>query len=139
MAADIVPDLYKKIQSKFEQNIAGNRLIRSFRSRDKHTAKEVSLYAAEIGRCASDALSSCLTPETLPNGKLYWNIAQRTIIPLLEEAYEMVMDAAEVMQRQQDEKIGIRITPIRPAFPMERTKGLIEKLMEYQEDNADGE
>lgn len=138
MAADIVPDLYKEIQSEFEQNIAGSSLIRSFQGGNKHDAREVSLYAAEVGRCASRALSSCLTEERLPGGKLYWNIANRTIYPLLREAYRMVMEAAEAMQGQQDEALGIRVTPVRPEFPEERVDGLIAKLIEYQGEE-DGE
>lgn len=135
MAADIVPALYEKIQSAFEKNMKASRQIQSFQRKDKHTAKEVSLYSAEVGKCASKALSDCLSEADLPNGKLYWNIAQRTIIPLLRRAYEMVMDAAEEMQRQEDEKLGINLTPVRPEFPEERARGLINKLIEYQEDD----
>ncbi|MBQ9031856.1 MAG: hypothetical protein IJ106_10450 [Parasporobacterium sp.] len=134
MAKDIVPELYKKIQSEFEQNMKASRLIRSFQSREKHTAKEVSLYAEELGKCASSALLDYLAEENLPNGTLYWNIAYRIIVPFLNEIHGMVMEAAEKMQRQQDEQIGIRITPIRPEFPEERVNGLINKLMDYQED-----
>lgn len=138
MKVDAAPDLYNKIQAEFEKRITANKRIKNFRSREKHTAKEVSLYSAELGRCASETLGVCLTEDTLPNGKLYWNIAQRTIKPLLKTIYEMVMDAAEETQRQQDEQIGIRITPIRPAFPEERIDGLINKLIDYQEDEKDG-
>ncbi len=138
MAADIVPQLYKKIQSEFEKNMKASRLIKDFRSREKHSAKEVSLYSAELGKCVSRALADCLAEENLPDGKLYWNIAQRTIVPLFRTAYEMVMEAAEEMQRQQDEELGIHIKPIRPEFPEERIRGLINKLMEYQEEEADG-
>jgi len=135
MAADIVPELYKKIQSEFEKNINGSRKIKNFRSKgNKASAKDVSLYAAEVGKCAADTLSACLTEEKLPGGKLYWNIAQRTIIPLLEETYDMIMAAAESVQREEDEKKGIQLNPIWPEFPMERIKDLINKLIEYQEE-----
>jgi len=135
MAADIVPKLYEEIQKEFKKNIAGSSLIKNFRKKgEKVNQKEVSLYAAELGRCVSDALASVLTDDALPDGKMYWNIAQRTIVPLLEEVYALVMEAAEAVQRQQDEKIGIRIQPIRPEFPKERIDGLINKLIDYQED-----
>ena len=76
-----------------------------------------------------------LSEDALPNGKLYWNIAQRTIIPLLKEAYVMVMEAAEAVQKREDADLGINIKPIRPDFPEERIRGLIDKLIEYQEDD----
>ena len=135
MAADIVPDLYEKIQREFKKNMKGSSLIKSFqRKGSKATPKEVSLYAAELGRCVSEALTACLTEDALPDGKLYWNIAQRTIVPLLKEAYELVMEAAETVQRQQDEKLGIRIQPVRPEFPQDRVDDFINKLIEYQEE-----
>lgn len=135
MAADIAPALYEQIQSEFEKNMKGSRLIKNFqRKGNKASAKEVSLYAAELGNCASDAFASVLTENALPNGKLYWNIAQRTIVPLLEEVYALIMEAAETVQRQQDEAMNIRIQPIIPEFPRERVEGLINKLIDYQED-----
>lgn len=135
MAADIVPDLYEKIQREFKNNMKDSSLIKNFqRKGSKATPKEVSFYAAELGRCVSDALTACLTEDVLPDGKLYWNIAQRTIVPLLKEAYELVIEAAETVQRQQDEKLGIRIQPIMPEFPQERINDFINKLIEYQED-----
>lgn len=132
--ADIAPELYEKIQKAFQQNMNSNKQIIRFWSRKEHTAKEVSLYAAALGKCASGALSEVLTEEVLPNGKLYWNIAQRTIVPLLKEAYEMVMEAADEVQRKEDEAIGIALKPIRPKFPENRINDMINKLIEYQEE-----
>lgn len=136
MAADIAPELYEKLHTEFELNIKRNKRIQSFLKKgDKTTQREVSLYSAELGKCASDALSVVLSEDALPNGKLYWNIAQRTIIPLLKEAYVMVMEAAEAVQKREDADLGINIKPIRPDFPEERIRGLIDKLIEYQEDD----
>ena len=132
---DLAPVLYKKIQSEFELNLKRNKRIQSFLEKgEKATQKEVSLYSAELGKCASDALAEVLSEDALPNGKLHWNIAQKTIIPLLEEAYEMVMEAAEAVQKREDTELGISIKPIRPEFPEERVRGLINKLIEYQEE-----
>ena len=136
MAADVVPELYEKLHSEFEQNMKRSKRIQDFLKKgDQATQKEVSLYAAELGQCASDALSDVLSEDNLPNGKLYWNITQRTIIPILEEVNEMVMAAAEAVQKREDKALGINIKPIRPEFPRERIEGLINKLIEYQEDD----
>ena len=135
MAADIAPELYGKLHAEFEKNIKRNKRIQSFRKKgDKATQKEVSLYSAELGQCAADALAVVMSEDNLPNGKLYWNIAQKTIIPLMEEAYEMVMAAAEAVQKREDKDLGINLKPIRPGFPRERVEGLINKLIEYQEE-----
>lgn len=138
MAADtdIVPELYEKIYKDFRQQIKNNQKIQDFRSRLEKktaTAREVSLYAAEIGKCASYALTHNLTEQNLPGGKLYWNIADRTIRPVLEEAHKMVMDAAETVQLIEDGKEGINLKPIRPGFPKMRVRDFMNKLIEIAE------
>lgn len=140
MAADIVPDLYEKIHSDFEQRIKANKWIQSFLGRLKKktaTPKEASLYAAELGDCAAFALTRNLTEENLPGGKLYWNIADRTIKPLLQEVHKLVMDAAVEVQLIEDEKTGINLKPIRSPFPEYRVNDLINKLISILEEETD--
>lgn len=140
MAADIVPELYEKIHADFERSIKNNKKIRDFRKRLKKkvaTAKEVSFYAAEVGDCTANTLARNLTEETLPDGKLYWNIAERTILPILEEAFEMIEEAAAEQQTLEDEKNGINIKPIKANFPTFRAHDFLEKLMEYMNRGTD--
>ena len=136
MAADIVPELYEKIHAEFEKKINSSKQIKTFRSRlQKKTAdaKGVSIYAAELGRCAAEALTDNLTEKNLPDEKLYWNIADRTIRPILEEAYSMVLDAAEQVQLFKDENEGINIKPIRTELPKYRIRDFMNKLIEITE------
>lgn len=141
MAVDIVPELYEKIHSDFEQKINANKPIKTFRSRLKKKtadAQGVSLYAAELGKCAAYALTHNLIQENLPNGKLYWNIAERTILPLLKECHLIVMAAASEVQRQEDEKEGINLKPIEPEFPIYRVRDFMNKLVTIVEEDTDG-
>ena len=128
--ADKAAALYQKIQAEFEKNIAANRRIQDFQRKENHTAKEVSLYSAELGKCASKAFSVVLGDK-----KLDQETARNTIVPMLQKTHDMVMDAAEDMQKQEDNKIGIHLKVIRPEFPKKRVDGLIGKLIEYQEDD----
>lgn len=139
MAADIVPELYEKIHADFEKKINENQKIQNFQSKLKKktaTPKEVSLYAGELGECAAYALTRNLTEETLPDGKLYWNIADRTIKPLLKEVHGMVMDAAVEVQLIEDEQNGVSLKPIRPEFPEYRVRDFINKLIKITEEDG---
>lgn len=140
MAADIVPELYEKIHADFERKINSSRIIKTFRGRlEKKTAdaKGVSFYAAEAGRCAADVLSRYLTEEYLPEGKLYWNILERTVVPLLREVNEMIMEAAKAQLILEDEKAGINLKPVEPDFPEYRIRDFMNKLMSFAEEAAD--
>lgn len=141
MAADIVPELYEKIHNDFEKQVNSSTKNKTFRSRlekKNADARGVSLYAEELGKCAAYALTRNLTQENLPDGKLYWNIAERTIQPLLEECHKMVMAAASEVQRQEDEEEGINLKPIEPDFPIYRVRDFMNKLVTLVEEDTDG-
>lgn len=133
MAADIAPELYEKIEKEFEKRLNADKDIQSFLKKKKEkkaTSEEVSLYAANLGKCASKALISNLTEENLPNGRLYWNIAERTIIPLLKKVHGMVNDAAIEVDGYEDERNGIHIIGQRTEFPVYRARDLVNKMVE---------
>lgn len=137
MAVDIAPELYEKIQADFQRRIKLNKKIRSFQKHVKDnsaTAKEVSLYSAELGKCASAALTRYLTADNLPYGLLYWNIAEKTIKPLLFQIYEMVNEAGEAVQNIENNQLGIKVNAVRADFPESRVNDLLNKLMDYSKE-----
>lgn len=137
MAADMAPQLYEDIHKEFELNISKSRRIQKFLNKmenNKATAKDVAFYSSDLGICAGDALLKYITPDKLPNGKLYWNIAQRTIGPLLEEVNELVMAAAVSVQSVADQKEKIGMKPVKSEIPSGRIDGFIRQLIEYWEE-----
>lgn len=78
--------------------------------------------------------------ESLPDGKLYWNIADRTIRPLLTEVHRRVNDAAAAVLAAENKRNGIGLKPMRGPWPENRVKDLIDKIVEvYAEEEADGQ
>ena len=128
---DVVPELLADIESAFNaQTMADRRLATvSKRIRDG-TATQIDghAYAERLGKDASRALQEVLTAERLPDGKLYYNIATRTVIPTLENNQRLINEAATQIQKGIDAKQGIRIGSISPKFPIERINGLIDKM-----------
>lgn len=132
MEKDIVPGLQKAIKKSFQQNISKHKGIQGFLiAVKKDTAKmeEVSTYAADLGKCASDALKIHLQADNLPDGNLYWNIVQRTIKPLMKDVHTLVNAAAVDIQKKEDKKQRIGIKPIIPSFPEERIDKILNKLV----------
>ena len=66
-------------------------------------------YAEEVGRALSEAFQSNLSGDTLPDGRMYWNLADRVIRPLQEEDHALVSEAARQVQQQLNEAAGIGI------------------------------
>lgn len=131
MAKDVAPALAEAIDTTFNTLVSADAVIRSFNSKlSKGTAtqRDVFNYTSRLGRHASKSLKMCLTPDNLPDGKLYWNIATRTVKPLLQRVHSMVIEAAISVQTAEDQRNGIGVKPMATAFPEERIDDLLNKL-----------
>ena len=115
---DAVPELWEQISRDFNRSASTDVWIRSFLRRVKDgtaTSEEASVYA----------------------GKLYWNIADRTIRPLLTEVHRRVNDAAAAVLAAENKRNGIGLKPMRGPWPENRVKDLIDKIVEvYAEDEG---
>lgn len=137
MAADVVPALNDEIMTSFRSRMNKDARIRRVSKRIKDgtaTLQDGHTYAAATGENMSGALRAVLTPEKLPDGKLYYNIADRTIKPALRETYDAVNTTASDVQKIVDRRQKIRMASVRADFPEERIDGLIEKVVENIDD-----
>jgi hypothetical protein len=131
MAADVVPVLNEKIQTSFHANMMKDRRITQISNRIRDgtaTFYDGHDYAERLGENLSKALRSNLNAEMLPDGRLYYNIAQRTVTPALMENYELTNDVAEQIQSLIDAKQGIGLKSVKADFPKARIQGLIYKM-----------
>lgn len=131
MVKDIVPELNEQIEAKFKGNVLADRQLRTVSQRitsGRAQPGDAHRYAERLGEDLSNALTGTLTAENLPNGKLYFNIAERTVIPALEQNYEMVNEAAAMIQKSIDQKAKIGLGSVKADFPTERIQNLIDKL-----------
>ena len=131
MAADVVPVLNEKIQTSFQSNMMRDRRIAQISKRIRDgtaTFVDGHDYAERLGESLSKALISNLNEENLPDGRLYYNIAKRTVTPALQNNYELTNEAAEQIQSTIDSRLGIGLKSIKADFPESRIKGLIVKM-----------
>ena len=131
MAADVVPVLNEKIQTSFQSNMMRDRWIAQISKRIRDgtaTFVDGHDYAERLGESLSKALISNLNEENLPDGRLYYNIAKRTVTPALRNNYELTNEAAEQIQSIIDSGLGIGLKSVKAEFPESRIKGLIDKM-----------
>ena len=131
MATDVVPALNEAIQASFKGYVLKDRRIASISKRIRDgtaTFVDAHSYAERLGENLSRALVENLTAEKLPDGRLYYNIAKRTVVPGLQENYELTNVAASDIQDIlfASEKIGIKAA--KADFPEDRIQGLIDKM-----------
>lgn len=112
---DVAPALHKKILADFNRQVKRNAEIQRVLKRvEKKTATYIDAYyyATEIGNCLSKALNANLTEENLPDGRLYYNIAERTVRPMLELVADMVAGVSDDIQNALNEKAGIGLKAV---------------------------
>lgn len=131
MVKDVVPELQDQIGTRFRSSILRDRALQRVGKRIETGRADLSdahAFAERLGFNLSDALVGTLTQENLPNGTLYYNIAERTVIPALENNYELVNEAAATIQKTIDQQVGIGLGSVRADFPLERIQNLIDKM-----------
>ena len=137
---DVSIELWNEIEKSFNSQLKRNKYIRAFNLKlkdGKATPGDVSAYSSELGEIASDVILKILTEDKLPDGKLYWNIANKTIKPLIKLCYDMSNAAAIEVQQKIDKENGINLIPVKGEWPEERVLALIQKIVDIslREDN----
>ena len=84
----------------------------------------VSLLSQSIGFRASQAISEFVNVAALPDGKMYYNIADTILSGVLKDNYEIINSAAAECQRALDRKMCINIEPQRAPYPAERVQSV---------------
>lgn len=131
MVEDVVPGLLKQINTDFERGQLSSSTIKGLL--DKLGQKQANYldandYAIEIGEILSKVLRNSLSNDTLPDGKMYYNIANRLLNETLGRNYELVSDYASEVQKNLNQKAKIGLAVQHPELNQDRIDGLVNRL-----------
>ncbi|AZR96795.1 hypothetical protein A7J10_02625 [Streptococcus suis] len=138
MERDILPDLLREVQEKFETSYGKSEVVRrAFEELKEKRASYVTVndFALEVGDILAEALSSSVTGDRLPDGKMYYNIAQRLLTDTLGRNFELVSGYAGQVQEDlnRSAKIGLQVQV--PEVNQDRIDGLVNRLSSEDEFN----
>jgi len=131
MSNDISPTLLRVIIKDFKRYCnSSRRLLDIMKKIEKGTATQSDMYdyAAKIGECLSKAYKKHLTSKTLPNGRMYWNIAKSVVGPTLTNNYTLVNNTAIQIQKLINESNNIGINPLKSTLNTDRVDGFMNKM-----------
>ncbi|WP_185738566.1 hypothetical protein [Streptococcus suis] len=136
MERDILPDLLEEVQDKFETSYGKNEVVRKAfaeLAKKKATYATANDFAIEVGNILSEALSSSVTGDKLPDGKMYYNIANRLLADTLGRNFELVSGYAGQVQEDlnRSAKIGLQVQV--PEVNQDRIDGLVNRLSSEDE------
>ena len=128
---DVLPKLLQEVKNEFELAFGESEIIRNAFATlkaKKATYKTANEFAIEIGEILSKALGASISADKLPNGKMYYNIAQRLLTDVLGRNHELVSGYASDVQKNLNSEAKIGLTAQVPELNQDRIDGLVNRL-----------
>lgn len=131
MEKDIVPKLLETIEKEFDEKTFNSSKIKKALKAlqdNKATYADANEFAIEVGEILSDVLSKNITVNILPDGKMYYNIADRILNPTMSKNYSLISDFTVDIQTELNHQAGLRIKGQKAKLNQSRIDGIIERL-----------
>lgn len=117
---DVAPELLEKLNKTFGQKVTIDPQIRSYKKKleaGKLTERDCALYIRKVVSIASASVTDVMKPKNLPDGKLYWNIAEAVIVPFLKGVIVQMNNIAVSTMKDSDKKQNINIKIQKLRYP----------------------
>lgn len=128
---DITPELLREIQRDFQSEFNKSKIISGLYEKVRDgtaTYAEANDFAIETGKILANAYGSNLSSDVLPDGRMYYNIAQRIINPTMVNNYNLITDVTDKVQQSLNEAAKIGIKPVTPEMNQNRVDGIINRV-----------
>ncbi len=131
MTKDIAPELIATISTEFQKKMAGSSKIKSLDAKIRNrtaTYRDAQEYAIKVSELMSEALLSNLSADMLPDGKMYYNIAQRVMQEALGRngIYGEISRYCSEVQQILNREAEIGIKAMSPELKQDRIDGIVD-------------
>ena len=131
MVDDILPGLLGKVLSEFERLYGQSDIVkRAFQDLEnkKATYATANDFAIEVGEILSKALTGSVSSETLPDGKIYYNIGRRLLDDTLGRNYEIISQYSARTQELLNNQANLHLKTKIPEMNQDRIDGIVNRL-----------
>lgn len=118
---DIAPELLEELRRLFLEQLGEEPLT-------AESWPEAYAAAEKVGDALAGAFGQALRRDALPDGRMYWNIADRAVRPLLEQGYTLAADAAEAAQQALNTAAGLGLRAVAAPLDTDRVDGILNRL-----------
>ncbi len=126
---DIAPDLLEKIQESFRNGYTHNKKIASIVSKvgaGKGTGTDSANFATEVGAELKRAVSETITPDVLPDERMYYNIAEKVFPPLLKKNHELINAVSKEVAKTTAQKAGLNLNGLDVPTDKNKIEGIVK-------------
>lgn len=138
MDKDIVPALLELIENEFDSKTYNSDVLKKAiqaLNDKKATYKDANAFAIEVGEILAEVLGKNITAEILPDGKMYFNIADRIINPTMLKNHELISSYAADVQTTLNQNAGIKIKGQKSRINQSRIDGIVERVSNEEDFN----
>lgn len=131
MEKDIVPSLLELIEKEFDEKTYNSEVLKKSIQAlkdNKATYKDANEFAIEVGEILAEVLNTHITVEMLPNGQMYFNIADRVMNSTMRKNFELITGYAVNVQTELNHVAGLRLKGQKPQLNQSRIDGIVERL-----------
>ena len=131
MENDVLPSILQEVQERFERDFGKSEIVKNAFATlkaKKATYKTANEFAIEIGDILSKALGVSLSTDKLPDGKMYYNIAQRLLTDVLGRNHELVSGYTSDVQKNLNDKAKIGLKVQVPELNLDRIAGIVNRF-----------
>src|SRR5690625_207243 len=132
MATDIVPELLENIQRDFNSKINKSVKLKNIRKSIESGSATYALaneYAVEVGSILASVFKTHIKSDVLPDGHMYYNIAERILTPTLTENHVIVTRVSAEVQEQLNRSVGLRLKRIQAPVKNQRIDSIINRVV----------
>ena len=133
---DIAPEILESIEKDFANRLKNNKTLIDFKKlleEGKADYKALQTTAHAVGNDLAKSFRENISKDILPNGKMYYNIAQKVVDPMLIKDYNLIADMAVEVQTKLNQNVGIKIKAQKPPLNQDKVDGLVNKLTSYDD------
>lgn len=131
MADKITADLLAKVKASFDEKCKNHYLIQSVEKKvlgGTADLIDVQSYAGSLGTQLANAFLECIDFTSMPDGRLYYDLAKNLLGETLKTNYELINAAAAAVQRTLDDKVGCKLEAQKAKFPDERVDKIAKSV-----------
>ena len=128
---DIVPGLLDTIKRHFGENVAKNSKVAAALGAlesGKANYLDANIYSIELGEALASTLTRSVTGDTLPDGRMYFNIAERILNETLKENFDLISDYSKQVQDHLNREAGLHLKVQAPELNQDRINGFVNRL-----------
>lgn len=134
MMEDIASKLLENIKKTFAEELSANSKINSIYEKinaGTATYEQANEFAIEVGELLARAYKSHISSDVLPDGKMYYEIAEQILNATLGNNYNLITDVTKQVQQSLNQLANVGIKAIVPELNQDRIDGLVNKVSSY--------